>query len=76
MIPLPQVSAERLLRALGRAGFLEVHSKGSHVMLVHRDDPVRVAVVPVHKGRDVRPGTLRAILKGAGLSVEELRELL
>ena len=42
-------------------------------MLVHGEDPTRVAVVPVHKGRTVPAGTLRAILKGAGVSVEELR---
>jgi predicted RNA binding protein YcfA (HicA-like mRNA interferase family) len=72
----PQVTAERLLRALTRAGFAEVHRKGSHATLVHHNDPSRVAVVPVHKGRDIRPGTLRMILKGARLSVEELRELL
>lgn len=72
----PQVSSERLVRALGRAGFIEAHQKGSHLMLVHRDDQSRVAVVPMHKGKDIRPGTLRAILKGARLTVEELRELL
>jgi len=42
-------------------------------MLVHGEDPTRVAVVPVHKGRALPPGTLRAIPPGARLSVEELR---
>lgn len=76
MSELPQVSGERLLRALSRAGFVEAHRRGSHVMLVDPDDPTRVAVVPVHKGRDLPPGTLRAILRGAGVSVDALRELL
>lgn len=76
MSKLPQVAGSRLVRALGRAGFVELHGKGSHVMLVHKDDATRVAVVPVHKGKTLPPGTLRAILRGARLSVEELRELL
>ncbi len=76
MSRLPQVSGDRIVRALTRLGFDEIHRKGSHAMLSHRSDPGRVAVVPVHKGRAVPPGTLRAILKGAGISVEELRKAL
>lgn len=45
-------------------------------MLIHRKDPTRVAVVPVHKGKVLPLGTLRAILKGARLAGEELRDLL
>jgi predicted RNA binding protein YcfA (HicA-like mRNA interferase family) len=45
-------------------------------MLVHGRDAARVAVVPVHKGKTLPTGTLRAILKGAGLSADELRALL
>ena len=73
MSKLPQISGDRIVRALGRLGFREVHRKGSHVMVVHRNQPNRVAVVPVHKGRAVPPGTLRAILKGTTVSIEELR---
>ena len=76
MSRLPQVSGTRLLRALGRAGFREAHRKGRHVMVVHCNDPTRLAVVPLHKGKLLPPGTLRAVLKGAGLTVEELRRLL
>lgn len=76
MTKIPQINGARLLRALKRAGFAEVHRKGSHVTLAHRDDPTRVAVVAVHKRKAIPTGTLRAILRGAGLSVEELRDLL
>ena len=51
-------------------------AKGSHMMLVHGTDPARIAVVPLHMGKVLPPGTLRAILKGARLSIEELRRLL
>ena len=49
---------------------------GSHVTLRHRDDSSRRATVPVHPGKDIPPGTLRSILRGARLDVEEIRELL
>ncbi len=76
MSGLPQVNGDRLLRALSRAGFDEVHRKGSHVTVAHREDPTRIGVIPVHKGHDVRPGTLRSILKGVRLTVEELKAYL
>jgi len=73
---LPQINGVRLLRALARAGFSEIHAKGSHVTVAHREDLTRIAVIPVHKGKDVRPGTLRAILTSARVTVDELKELL
>lgn len=76
MSRLPQVSGARIVRALGRLGFRIVHQRGSHAMVVHAADPRRVAVVPVHKGRAVPPGTLRAILKGAGVTLDELSDAL
>ena len=76
MSQLPQVGGDRLLRALAKLGFREIHRKGSHVMIVHRSDRGRVAVVPVHKGRPLPPWTLRAILKGASVTVEQLRSAL
>jgi predicted RNA binding protein YcfA (HicA-like mRNA interferase family) len=33
-------------------------------------------VIPVHPGRDVKPGLIRAILKEAGISREEFIKLL
>lgn len=41
---------------------------------MQRDDPYAAAVVPLHK--EVKPGTLRAIIRQAGLTVDEFVELL
>jgi predicted RNA binding protein YcfA (HicA-like mRNA interferase family) len=38
-------------------------------------DSRRIATVPVH-GRDLKPGTLRNIIRQVGLTVEEFRNLL
>jgi predicted RNA binding protein YcfA (HicA-like mRNA interferase family) len=72
---LPVVSAPETVRALQRAGFLIHHQVGSHVTMVHPDTD-REAVVPHHGGRDLKPGTLRGIIRDAGLTVEEFRRLL
>jgi predicted RNA binding protein YcfA (HicA-like mRNA interferase family) len=39
-------------------------------------DSSRTVVVPVHGGRDLKPGTLRAIIRQAGLTIEEFADLL
>ena len=72
---LPTVSGRELIRALRRAGFVELRVKGSHVSLEKRTpDGYWRTVVPLH--REIRPGTLSDILNQSGLSKEELRELL
>ncbi len=44
--------------------------------MVFTGNPARTVTVPVHSSRDLKPGTLRSIIKQAGLSLEELRALL
>ena len=72
---LPSVSCEQLVRALKRAGFVEQRQRGSHLHLRRETDKKRVTV-PMHKGRTIPPGTLRAILRDADITVEEFGELL
>ena len=67
------LSGDNLRRALERIGFFFQRQKGSH-MILRRAEPRARVVVPAH--RRIRPGTLRQILHAAGLSVEDLKELL
>ena len=73
---LPVIRARELLQALDKAGFVQKRVSGSHVILAHRDDPGRAVTVPIHGSKDLKPGTLRSIVRQAGLTVEELRDLL
>lgn len=75
MAKLPLISGEKLLRALKRAGFVELRQKGSHVALEKRTpEKVYRTIVPLH--RSLAKGTLSDILKQADLTPDELRELL
>jgi predicted RNA binding protein YcfA (HicA-like mRNA interferase family) len=76
MTDLPSVNADRLIRALRRAGFFVHHVTGSHHVLKHRDRPELRIVVPYHGGADIKRGVLRAILRQAGLTPDELIDLL
>ena len=69
MAKLPQLTGAEVVRKLKRMGFVEDHTKGSHVVLRHPD--AAMAVVPCHGSKTVKTGTLHGILKSAGVSVEE-----
>jgi len=43
--------------------------------MIHPEHPGIVVSLPVHRS-DVKPGTLRSILRSTGISVDELREVL
>lgn len=65
---LPRISGATVVKILVKKGFYIKHRVGSHVVL-RRDNPFAQTVVPQHPELD--RGTLRAILKQTGLSVEE-----
>lgn len=73
---LPVVNGKRVIQALTSTGFVVNRIVGSHHVLVYPGDPTRTVTVPVHAGRDLKPGTLRSIIRQAGLTVEEFVELL
>ena len=75
MTRLPALPARRVVAALERAGFRVIRIKGSHCFLRHRSDPARQTIVPLHRG-DLPAGTLRAILRQARLTPQELLDLL
>jgi predicted RNA binding protein YcfA (HicA-like mRNA interferase family) len=74
MAKLPHVTGREILAALLRGGFTETHVRGSHHYL--RRAGGRLVVVPVHAGETVPPGTLKAILRNADLTVDAFVELL
>ena len=75
MTRLPALSSRRVLRSLARAGFVVHHSTGSHRVLKHPDKPELRIIVAYHK-KDLKRGTLAAIIRQAGLTVDEFLDLL
>jgi len=71
---LPVLSGRELCKALARIGYEIDHQTGSHIILRTQDPPHRRLTVPNHK--EIAKGTLRALLRQAGLTNEELLELL
>ncbi len=73
MARLPTVSGRQTVAALERAGFEVRRQRGSHIILV-KAGKAETLSVPDH--RQLKPGTLRALIRKAGLTVGEFVDLL
>jgi len=74
-VKLPAVSGGEVVKALRKSGFDFVRQKGSHIRLEKtiNEEVIRVTV-PLHE--ILKKGTLRRILKDAGMNVGRFVELL
>jgi len=71
---LQLISGREAVQALQKVGYEIDHQAGSHIILRHINSPHRRLSVPDHK--TLAKGTLRALIRQAGLTVEEFNELL
>jgi predicted RNA binding protein YcfA (HicA-like mRNA interferase family) len=71
---LPVVSGQELCKILGKIGYSIDHQTGSHIILRNENPPHRRLTVPDHK--EIAKGTLRSIIRQAGLTLEEFKELI
>lgn len=69
-------TARDVIRALERAGWVKTRQDGSHARLRNPGKPANNVTVAIHPGKTIPIGTLRAIIRSAGLSVAEFEELL
>jgi HicA-like toxin of HicAB toxin-antitoxin system len=54
----------------------DLFSIESSAVMTYPGDTARTVSVPCHSARDLKPGTLRAIIRQAHLTVEEFTDLL
>ena len=69
---LPKISGKQCVKTLERAGFTMIRQKGSHIIM-RKENPFYQLVIPDHKELDT--GTLRAIIRQSGMSIEEFVKL-
>jgi predicted RNA binding protein YcfA (HicA-like mRNA interferase family) len=74
MAELPVVSGREAVKAFGKLGYRVDRQRGSHIILRQAEPPHRRLTIPDHK--EVRKGTLRALIRQAGLTVDEFVALL
>ena len=73
MAALPVISGAEAVRAPERAGWRKDRQKGSHVIMLKKGE---IASLSVPQHRELAPGTLRALIRAARLTVDEFAGLL
>jgi predicted RNA binding protein YcfA (HicA-like mRNA interferase family) len=71
---LPIVSGQDVVKALRKIGYEFDYQRSSHIILRQTTEPFRRLTVPDHD--PIAKGTLRAIIRQAGLTVDEFQRLL
>ena len=72
---LRELSYREVTRRLQKLGFrFYRQGKGSHELWV-RDSDGRVVPVPHHRGKSIRKGTIRAIIREIGVDVQSFMDL-
>jgi len=72
MPKLPVVSGAEAVKAFERAGWHVDRQRGSHVVMLKSG---HVASLSIPQHRELAPGTLRALIRAAGMTVEEFAAL-
>ena len=68
MAPLPRISGREVVKVFESLGWSPVRQSGSHIILVREGHPATLSV-PDH--REIAKGTLRSLIRAAGVSVDE-----
>lgn len=70
---LPVISGREAIKAFSKDGWEEKRQSGSHVTLV-KPGVAAILTVPLHK--ELKRGTLRALIRASGMTVDEFVALL
>lgn len=70
---LGNISGKEAAKAFGRAGWRVIGQVGSHLVMTKAGERANLSI-PQH--RELSVGTLRALIRAAGLTVDEFLELL
>ena len=70
---LPVISGADAVKAFEKAGWVIARQRGSHVIML-KTGHIASLSIPQHK--EIAPGTLRAIIRNSGVSVEDFLTLL
>lgn len=71
MPPVPVLSGHEVVRVFERFGWRVARQRGSHVVMV-KEGHIATLSIPDHK--EVGRGTLRSLIRSAGITVEEFVE--
>lgn len=73
MARLPSLNWDKVVSAFKKAGWQHDRTKGSHYIMINPGEEGHLSV-PMH--RPVKKGTLRRLIRDAGLTVDDFYDLI
>ena len=70
MLRLKPLKSKEVIKKLSKLGFVGPIAGGKHIRMVNLETK-KIIPVPIHKGKDVGVGLIRAIINEAGISRDE-----
>lgn len=74
MSNLPTIKAKEFIKVIKKLGFYLDRQRGSHAVYKHQDG--RRVVIPIHSGKDLKPGTLMGMIQDLGIDRTTFFDLL
>jgi predicted RNA binding protein YcfA (HicA-like mRNA interferase family) len=68
MSKLPVISGAQAVKAFERAGWRQDRQRGSHIVMLKTG---HIASLSIPQHRELAPGTLRSLIRAAGMTVDE-----
>jgi predicted RNA binding protein YcfA (HicA-like mRNA interferase family) len=72
---LPSLTGQDVITAFEKLGFMVARIEGSHHILKKPGVKFNLSV-PVHGNKNIKPGTLRTLIRLAGITIEKFCECL
>lgn len=72
MPKLPVISGAQAVKMFHRTGWRQDRQRGSHVIMLKVG---HIASLSIPQHRELAPGTLRSLIRAAGMTVEEFASL-
>ena len=75
MPPLPILKPKQVVRMFEKLGYAIHRQRGSHLIMIHPLRKMHQPVIPMHR-KELKRGTLKAIIRQSGLTTQEFLDLL
>jgi predicted RNA binding protein YcfA (HicA-like mRNA interferase family) len=72
---IPIITAREVIKVARKIGFQFDRQSGSHSIYIHPEKKLRI-VIPIHKGKDIKPKTLKGIINDMGISIDDFKRFL
>ena len=75
MTKMPVLSGRDIAKILSKIGYEHIRTRGSHMIMIKQTEKEK-KMIPVPNHKELAKGTLKAIMNQAGLTLDDLLNLI